>query len=287
MYPDQVHLPASINNPNMPINDWLEDAPMPDCYNVPSTSTDENNDPFPFSNISSQSSLKPKTPEKAVVEVRPTGNEMLDPEPKYPKEEKPWCTIFYYELTVRLGKAFEAKVPTITIDGATGASDECRMSLTSQPSSRNSKSSQIRNTVGAGIQLAYENGELWLTVLTDQIVFVQCPFLNQTLNKPLKYVFRLQNKGDQKRMKIFDKEQFEQEKTLALGPLTEKEVADERMRIFSNIRVSFCKGFGETYSRLKVVNLPCWIEIILHEPADEYDTVFRINNERPEIGSRS
>lgn len=239
--------------------------------------------------------MKPKTPEKAVVEVRPTGNEMLDPEPKYPKEEKPWCTIFYYELTVRvssklfekefqktdsitmiyfqLGKAFEAKVPTITIDGATGASDECRMSLTSQPSSRNSKSSQIRNTVGAGIQLAYENGELWLTVLTDQIVFVQCPFLNQTLNKPLKYVFRLQNKGDQKRMKIFDKEQFEQEKTLALGPLTEKEVADERMRIFSNIRVSFCKGFGETYSRLKVVNLPCWIEIILHEPADEYDTV--------------
>lgn len=35
----------------MPINDWLEDAPMPDCYNVPSTSTDENNDPFPFSNM--------------------------------------------------------------------------------------------------------------------------------------------------------------------------------------------------------------------------------------------
>merc|ERR1719427_783284 len=95
------------------------------------------------------------------------------------KETESWCTLSYYEMNQRCGKAFEGKVPIIKIDGFTNTpieeADDNRFALGSIPNqNRLPEVEQVRRTIGTGVELVYECGKVSIKNMSrGQSVFIQ------------------------------------------------------------------------------------------------------------------
>ncbi|CAI2351098.1 unnamed protein product [Caenorhabditis sp. 36 PRJEB53466] len=238
------------------------------------------------------------SPEPAVVHVWPSDDVTLRPNIRIPSGNNPWCKVHYYEFKQRIGNQFDARQNTFTIDGATGNSDEHRLSLSAQPPSKAAKSGQVRNLIGSGIKLTYRDGTIMLNVLSNQTTFVQCPYHNYLNGVPIETVLRLRNdKGEkdangiwvaeeQATVKLFNLRNFNQMKEHARG-LAYKE-AYRLLYSFCSTRISFIKGFGTNYGGRAAYECASWLELHVSEAYDSLDgELINMNYNSLDINSRS
>ncbi|CAH8484283.1 unnamed protein product [Schistosoma curassoni] len=182
-----------------------------------------------------------------------------------------WCSVFYYELNTRVGDAFHAGRPTLTIDGFT---EPCyrsdRFSLGSLSHvNRPLQVEMTRRHIGRGIRLHHIGSEVYLECLSDAAVFVQSPSCNRFYSWHPATVVKVPPKCN---LKLFDSAAFA------------SQLADNMSRsyesVFSlthmcSIRVSFVKGWGAEYRRQTITSTPCWIEVHLNGPLKWLDRVLR------------
>ncbi|CAH8487858.1 unnamed protein product [Schistosoma rodhaini] len=182
-----------------------------------------------------------------------------------------WCSVFYYELNTRVGDAFHAGRPTLTIDGFT---EPCyrsdRFSLGSLSHvNRPLQVEMTRRHIGRGIRLHHIGSEVYLECLSDAAVFVQSPSCNRFYSWHPATVVKVPPKCN---LKLFDSTAFA------------SQLADNMSRsyesVFSlthmcSIRVSFVKGWGAEYRRQTITSTPCWIEVHLNGPLKWLDRVLR------------
>ncbi|VEL33100.1 unnamed protein product [Protopolystoma xenopodis] len=92
-----------------------------------------------------------------------------------------WCSVFYYELKMRVGDVFHADRSSLTIDGFT---EPCyrgdRFSLGSLSQvNRPLQVEMTRRHIGRGLRFHYFSGEVYVECLSDAAIFVQSPSCNR------------------------------------------------------------------------------------------------------------
>jgi len=191
------------------------------------------------------------------------------------KETESWCTLSYYEMNQRCGKAFEGKVPIIKIDGFTTGpieeGDDNRFALGSIPNqNRLPEVEQVRRTIGTGVELVYECGKVSIKNMSrGQSVFIQSAQMNDMFRMDHKTVCKIPAGHE---VDIFDNQKF----AARLGKLVEFGFeAVYRLYEMCTIRLSFVKGWGSEYRRAHVTSTPCWTEIRLNGPLQWLDRVLR------------
>ncbi|CAB3406874.1 unnamed protein product [Caenorhabditis bovis] len=227
-----------------------------------------------------------------IIEVIPTeeeANELLmrmkkNAEPAAsPRKGRHWATVFYYELTDKVGPTFFAHGDHFIVDGYASRWTPNRMSLSAIPLHGSMKSSAIRNQLGKGILVSRaDDGVVTLISETTSPIFVQCPQTAEIMGEVPNMVFRLQNvPGKANQLQIFDENYFQ--KLLE----RRKNLMNEGYYMLHShciTRISFVKGFGSDYSRAAITENPCWIEIHMNNKLDEFDKMIRSGNFVEEIG---
>jgi len=161
---------------------------------------------------------------------------------------------------------FKAHSPIITVDGFTNPDQHSRFCLGALTNShRNSTIVNTRAAIRHGIQLAYINGELWVTNHSSKSIFVHSLNLNKANNVHPSAVYKIEAATVAEcphTVKIFDGT------LLAIWvyqsiPHGFKQVLE--LTNMCTIQLSFVKGWGGNYPRQSVTATPCWIEIHLDE----------------------
>ena len=176
----------------------------------------------------------------------------------------------YYEMKQRIGEMFHAasNVHELTIDGYTHPSSASRFCLgVLSNANRTEEIERTRQYIGRGVALHYQNGQVHAECLSENPVFVQSANCNQRYNWPLATVVKIPPGCS---LKIFDEAAFVQ---LANETVYQGFEAVYALTRICSIRISFVKGWGESYRRQTVLNTPCWIELHLNNPLKLVDEV--------------
>jgi hypothetical protein len=159
-------------------------------------------------------------------------------------EQPYWCSISYYEMKQRVGEMFHvaSNVHAVTIDGYTDPSSAQRFCLGVLSNvNRTSEVEMARRYIGKGLQLSYENGQVFAECLGENSVFVQSPNCNQRYNWHLATVVKIPPGCS---LKIFDEADFLQVVNETVYQGYEAVYALTRI---CTIRISFVKGWGAEY----------------------------------------
>ncbi|CAF0772726.1 unnamed protein product [Brachionus calyciflorus] len=188
-----------------------------------------------------------------------------------PMIEQPyWCSLSYYEMKQRVGEMFHvsANVHSVTIDGYTDPSSAQRFCLGVLSNvNRTNEIEMTRHYIGRGLQLSYENGQVFAECLSENPVFVQSPNCNQRYHWHLATVVKIPPGCS---LKIFDEADFVQ---VANETVYQGYEAVYALTRICTIRISFVKGWGAEYRRQTILNTPCWIEVHLNNPLKLVDQI--------------
>jgi hypothetical protein len=188
-----------------------------------------------------------------------------------PMIEQPyWCSLSYYEMKQRVGEMFHvtSNVHSCTIDGYTDPSSGQRFCLGVLSNvNRTNEIEMTRHYIGRGLQLSYENGQVFAECLSENPVFVQSPNCNQRYQWHLATVVKIPPGCS---LKIFDEAEFVQ---LANETVYQGFEAVYALTRICTIRISFVKGWGAEYRRQTILNTPCWIEVHLNNPLKLVDQI--------------
>ncbi|KAH8359111.1 hypothetical protein KR093_004306 [Drosophila rubida] len=166
---------------------------------------------------------------------------------------KVWCQIAYWELSHRVGDLFHAKKPAVNIyaDGPADSSGEsmCLRDLCGKrPSSDAVQNTRLK--VGLGVTLSQESGgDVWIYNRSNVPIFVDSPTLAESLDRVCKVMpgYCLKAFETHRAQWLACKESQHNQQ---LGPIDR----------FS-MKISFAKGWGNTYKRQDVMGCPCWLEV--------------------------
>lgn len=188
-----------------------------------------------------------------------------------PMIEQPyWCSLSYYEMKQRVGEMFHvsSNVHSVTIDGYTDPSSAQRFCLGVLSNvNRTNEIEMTRHYIGKGLQLSYENGQVFAECLSENPVFVQSPNCNQRYQWHLATVVKIPPGCN---LKIFDEADFVQ---VANETVYQGYEAVYALTRICTIRISFVKGWGADYRRQTILNTPCWIEVHLNNPLKLVDQI--------------
>lgn len=164
---------------------------------------------------------------------------------------KVWCQIAYWELAQRVGEFFQAKKSAVNIyaDGPLDSSGEsmCLRDL----GGKRPPTDAVQNTrlkVGLGVTLSLECGDVWIYNRSNVPIFVDSPTLAERLDRVCKVMpgYCLMAFETHRAQWLACK----QSQHSQLGPIDR----------FS-MKISFAKGWGNTYRRQDVMGCPCWLEV--------------------------
>lgn len=173
-----------------------------------------------------------------------------------------WCSITYYELTVRIGEAFHATQTHVVVDGYTDPcmnADRFCLGLLSNVH-RNPTIDSVRHHIGKGVHLFYVGGEVFAECLSDGALFVESRLVNYLENVQPLTVTKIPPGCS---LRIFSNQEFA--KLLQESANQGFEAIFELTKMCT-IRISFVKGWGAEYHRQDVTSTPCWIEVHLDGP---------------------
>ncbi|XP_068152522.1 mothers against decapentaplegic homolog 6 [Drosophila tropicalis] len=166
---------------------------------------------------------------------------------------KGWCQIAYWELAQRVGEFFYAKEPAVNIftEGPDdfGGDSMCLLDLKASAKAKSSDAVQnTRQKVGLGVTLSLESNDVWIYNRGNVPIFVDSPTLAKDMDRVCKVMPGYC-------LKAF---QIHRAQSLAgrqphhphLGPIDQ----------FS-MKISFAKGWGNTYRRQDIMGCPCWLEV--------------------------
>ncbi|KAG9510429.1 Mothers against decapentaplegic-like 3 [Fragariocoptes setiger] len=183
-------------------------------------------------------------------------------------EQEYWCSIIYYELSVRLGDKYNASDPCLIVDGFTDPASPGRFCLGRISNvNRQPVTEHIRQHIGNGIKIYHNGTEVTLECLSSSSVFVQSALSNKRYNWDPATVCKVPPGGS---LVLFNYRDFSQ--------MLNKAVEEGYETVFSlirkcSIRLSFVKGWGADYRRRDILSTPCWIEIQLNGPLRWLDQV--------------
>uniref|UniRef100_A0AC35UA34 Mothers against decapentaplegic homolog n=1 Tax=Rhabditophanes sp. KR3021 TaxID=114890 RepID=A0AC35UA34_9BILA len=179
-----------------------------------------------------------------------------------------WCSIVYYELNTRVGQQYRVTSHKVTVDGFTNPSDSLDricLGLLSNVN-RNPTIDNTRRHIGRGVTLQLVKCNVTLVNNSEFPVFVQSRNSNYKMNLKPNVACRIPPGGN---MEIFNTnlflEMLNRAKFDGFNPLYD-------LQKMCYIRMSFAKGWGESYHRQDVTSTPCWIEIQLCKPLAHLDT---------------
>uniref|UniRef100_A0A0N5B9F1 Mothers against decapentaplegic homolog n=1 Tax=Strongyloides papillosus TaxID=174720 RepID=A0A0N5B9F1_STREA len=183
-----------------------------------------------------------------------------------------WCSVVYYELNTRVGTTYKITPLKVTIDGFTNpvdSSDRICLGLLSNVN-RNSTIDNTRRHIGRGITLQLIETNVLLTNNSQFPVFVQSINSNYKMNLKPTTACRVPSTAT---MEIFNTNLFLEmlERAKLEGYYN---VYDLQKMCY--IRMSFAKGWGESYHRQDVTSTPCWLEIQLCKPLAHLDDALSI-----------
>ena len=200
-----------------------------------------------------------------INDINPSPMETFDVMPVTMIEQPYWCSLSYYEMKQRVGEMFHvaSDVHAVTIDGYTDPSSAQRFCLGVLSNvNRTSETEMTRHHIGRGLQLSYENGQVFAECLSENPVFVQSPNCNQRYNWHLATVVKIPPGCS---LKIFDEADFVQ---LANETVYQGFEAVYALTRICTIRISFVKGWGAEY-RSVTHNTRTYCLLILFERNDK------------------
>lgn len=180
-----------------------------------------------------------------IISPSPLANDSLgDLMPVIMAEQPYWCSMSYYEMKQRVGEMFHvaSNVHSVTIDGYTDPSSASRFCLgVLSNANRTEEIEMTRRHIGRGVTLHYHNGQVFAECLSENPVFVQSANCNQRYNWHLATVIKIPPGCT---LKIFDEAAFVQ---LANETVYQGFEAVYALTRICSIRISFVKGWGESY----------------------------------------
>lgn len=203
--------------------------------------------------------------------------------------DEPWCRIKYAELNQVIGEDFKGSSREVIVDGYTNPSVHNRRFSLCQLSSvnRSSRIEQTRSSIGRGICLENNDGQIYVTNLSEYSIFFQSKNRNQETKGELGQHTVIKVLPQQKE-KIFDQNVFEVlvQEAMRSG---EKRAYERLSALIEhcNIKMSFVKGWGVRYKAADVTSTPCWIEIQLLKPCKLLDQHIRFLTPSNNITSTS
>lgn len=185
------------------------------------------------------------------------------------QEPESWCSIAYYELNHRVGAPFQARSPSVLVDGFTDPSSSghrfCLGSLSNFQ--RNPTVENTRRHIGRGVCLTIEGTEVYVWNRSQSSIFVQSRLVNRKSNFAQSTVIKI---GPNWSLKIFDFDDF--------ACILKEAVEQHFESVFElvnmcTVRMSFVKGWGADYRRQDATSTPCWIEIHINGALQWLDRV--------------
>lgn len=164
-----------------------------------------------------------------------------------------WCSLAYWELRQRVGRLLTVFHPHINIFQNLPLGDGLCLSLL-QDAECSETVRRTREKIGFGIVLSKERDGVWIYNRSQFPIFVNSPTLEDPCSEKL-YVHKV---CAGYALKIFDFERGH-----LMEEIKDPKYLDGPYDPFS-IRISFCKGWGQHYSRQFMFSCPCWLEIFLN-----------------------
>uniref|UniRef100_A0A0N4ZPR3 Mothers against decapentaplegic homolog n=1 Tax=Parastrongyloides trichosuri TaxID=131310 RepID=A0A0N4ZPR3_PARTI len=174
-------------------------------------------------------------------------------------EPDAWCSIYYYERTLRVGSHFQGKTPSIIVDTMYLTKTESHMALGAFSNEmRSSEVKETRESIGRGVRFYYIADDIYVENLSAHSVFIQSPNCNMRNNWHPATVVKVPP-GCHCNMFSYSR----------LATLLNEAAKVGYEAVYSltrtcTIRLSFGKGWGNEYKRPTVASTPCWLEIHLH-----------------------
>ncbi|XP_020817535.1 mothers against decapentaplegic homolog 6 [Drosophila serrata] len=165
---------------------------------------------------------------------------------------KGWCQIAYWELAHRVGEFFHARTNAVNIytDGIvdSGGDSMCLRDLTLNDKQVSSEVVNTRKKVGLGVTLSLECGDVWIYNRGNSAVFVDSPTLAERLDRVCKVMPGCC-------LKAFETNRAQwlsmrQPGHHHMGPID-----------WFSLKISFAKGWGNSYTRQDIMGCPCWVEV--------------------------
>ena len=194
-----------------------------------------------------------------------------------------WCSISYHEYDKRIGEKFHSNFNVVSVDGYTQPMCSHRFCIGGISNvNRNQFTEWVRRRIGRGVRFTYIDGEVHVEGLSESSVFVSNPlYVPEEGELPVEQVSKLTQGCT---AKVFSTQQFS--KMLSEAVLSGFE-AVYRLTTCCVIRVSFVKGWGQSYKRQSIYNTPCWIELQLNGPLQWIDRALRHMRPPTACGSTS